>query len=490
MFEAALPISIYLVSSIAGSIYVQKFLRAKNQRIIRFFHEKKIAPFVWSSLYFMIQSLALERFDSANPLHDLVRVLADIGAVLLLQMLLYQKDISKQFFVAVSFVAGREIIRYIVVGLYSRLYSIWGELTSSFVQQGWIILKEEIERWIFVSDIMIWIIIILLYALMLITYLSVIANKFIRKDYQFKPHEYTFLILPSITTICISITLKMIIITVENGTSTIIFDKVPATMFWVPLICFLLLGVNITSVIIFQKLVQLSKEEKKRVILENQMVQMQREIEEIQDIYADMRGLRHDMRSHLESIAAVIRRTSGMDREELDGYIGSMEKAVSRLDFVYRTGNPITDVIIHQKKQEAEKEHISFEADFIYPDKQQIDAYDIGIVLNNGLENAIEASGRLVGKKSICLRSYMKGNLFFIEIENDFIGEISFNSETGLPLSTKDDKLLHGVGMENIQRCAKKYKGDIDITIRDVGDRKQFSLTVMFYEKYFTSNIP
>ena len=167
-----------------------------------------------------------------------------------------------------------------------------------------------------------------------------------------------------------------------------------------------------------------------------------------------------------------------------------MEKAVSRLDFAYRTGNPITDVIIHQKKQEAEKRHISFEADFTYPDKQQIDVYDIGIVLNNALENAIEANSRLAGEKNIRLRSYMKGNLFFIEIENDFSGELIINSETGLPISSKEDKRLHGLGMENIQRCAKKYKGDIDIMIRDMGDRKRFSLTIMFYEKYFAPEIP
>ena len=264
------------------------------------------------------------------------------------------------------------------------------------------------------------------------------------------------------------------------------FDKVPATMFWVPFICLLLLGVDIASVILFQKLIQLGEEERKRFILQNQMTQMQREIEEIQDIYADMRGLRHDMRGHLESIAAVIRRTSGKNREELDDYIEKMEITVSRLDFAYRTGNPITDVIIHQKKQEAEKQNIFFEADFIYPDKQQIDVYDIGIVLNNALENAIEASITARGKKRISLRSYMKGNLFFIEVENDFSGKIIFDSETGLPISSKEDRKLHGLGMENIKRCAQKYMGDIDITIHDMGDRKKFNLTIMMYEKYFT----
>ena len=42
MFEWVLPISIYLVSRIAGSSYVQKFLRRKNQGAHRFFGGKKL----------------------------------------------------------------------------------------------------------------------------------------------------------------------------------------------------------------------------------------------------------------------------------------------------------------------------------------------------------------------------------------------------------------------------------------------------------------
>ena len=476
MYEAGLSISLYLVNSIAGSIYMQKFLRGKYQ--------KKVVLFAWTSLYYMLQSLVLDKIDRSYPLNDLAGVLGDIVFVLLLLMLLYNKDFLKQLFVAVSFVAGKEIIKYIIVVM--NYGEHWAISKFSIVLLKKITTMKEVEMWSAVFGVANGLVNILLYALLLIVYLSIISRKFVRRDYHFKIHEYAFLILPSVSTLCISITLKILIFTVENGMTVIMFDKVPATMFWVPLICFLLLGVNISSVMLFQKLVQLGEEERKRAILENQMVQMQREIEEIQDIYADMRGLRHDLKSHLESIAAVIRRISGKDKEELDNYIEKMETTVSRLDFAYRTGNPITDIIIHQKKQEAEKHGISFEADFTYPDKQQIDVYDIAIVLNNALENAIEASRNAPGKKYINLRSYMKGNLFFIEVENDFLSEIIFDSETGLPVSSKADKQLHGLGMENIQRCAKKYMGGIDIIIQGTGDRKKFNLTIMMYEKNFT----
>ena len=476
MYEAGLSISLYLVNSIAGSIYMQKFLRGKYQ--------KKIVLFAWTSLYYIFQSLALDRIDRTYPFNDLMGVLIDIAFVLLLEMLLYSKDFLKQLFVAVSFVAGKEIIKYIILVINQGEY--WVISKFSLVLLKKITTMKEADVWNYIFNVTKGLVFILLYTLLLVIYFSMISRKFVKKDYQFQIHEYAFLILPNVSTLCISITLKMLIYTVENGMIVTMFDKVPATMFWVPLISFLLLGVNISSVMLFQKLVQLGEEERKRAILENQMVQMQREIEEIQDIYADMRGLRHDMKSHLESIAAVVRRISGKDKEELDSYIEKMETTVGRLDFAYRTGNPITDVIIHQKKQEAEKQNISFEADFTYPDKQQIDVYDIGIVLNNALENAIEASCKVEGKKRISLRSYMKGNLFFIEVENDFGGEIIFDDETGLPVSSKADKQLHGLGMENIQRCAKKYMGDIEITIHNTGEKKKFNLTIMMYEKYFT----
>ena len=361
MYEAGLSISLYLVNSIAGSIYMQKFLRGKYQ--------KKIVVFAWTSLYYIIQSLILDRISRTYPLNDLVGVLADIAFVLLLLMVLYNKDFLKQLFVAVSFVAGKEIIKYIMLVIIQGEYWVISKFSAALLKQ--ITTMKEVDIWSSILSVANGLVFILLYALLMVVYFSMISRRFVRKDYQFKIHEYAFLILPNVSTLCISITLKILIFTVENGMTIIMFEKVPATMFWVPLICFLFLGVNISSVMLFQKLVQLGEEERKRAILENQMMQMQREIEEIQDIYADMRGLRHDMKSHLESIAAVIRKISGKDKEELDSYIEKMETTVSRLDFAYRTGNPITDVIIHQKKQEAEKQNISFEADFTYPDKQQ-----------------------------------------------------------------------------------------------------------------------
>ena len=160
------------------------------------------------------------------------------------------------------------------------------------------------------------------------------------------------MILPCIAALCISITIKMMIISVENGMTAIIFDTIPATKFWIPIICVLLLSTIIASVLLFQKLVQYNEETGKRAILENQVRQMQKEIIEIQDIYTDMRGLRHDMRSHIVNISLLVKNMTGAVNKEIERYIGKMEETVNKLDFTYQTGNPITDIIIHQKWQE------------------------------------------------------------------------------------------------------------------------------------------
>ena len=292
------------------------------------------------------------------------------------------------------------------------------------------------------------------------------------------------MILPSIAAICISITLKMMIITVENGSTILIYYTVPETQFWIPVICVLLLGAVIANIILFQNVVQYHEENRKRTMLENQIQQMQKEVQEIQDIYADMRGLRHDLRGHINNITQYVKKQNNADAEELKNYIRNMEETVSRLDFGYQTGNPITDIIIHQKKQEADRAGVKFSVDFSYPKELQIDVYDIGVILNNALENAIEAATLLNRDKYVSLHSYVKGNLFFVEVENSFAREIVMNKESGLPESSKANKKFHGMGLTNIQRCARKYRGDIDIVIDTSKQEQQiFNLTIMLNGK-------
>lgn len=468
-------LSIYLVDSILSGIYSQGFLKEK--------YGKKAVLAVWGAAFFLIQIAVYEILDNRFPISEVVGIIVNVCVLLFMQFFLFEKDMQKQVFVAFSFVAGKESIKYIVSVFSIAFTGLWNKTFDILLAKSVSNTLDKLYHWTHISVIVIAVICVLFYAFLLSIYLFLISRKFVNKDYLLQVQENIFLVLPCVAALCISVTIKMMITSVENGMTVIIYDTVPATRFWIPVICVLLLSAIVASVILFQKLVQYNEETGKRAILENQVRQMQKEIVEIQDIYTDMRGLRHDMRSHIANISLLVKNVAGSVNEELESYIGKMEETVSKLDFTYQTGNLITDIIIHQKGQEAEKKQIQFKVDFAYPPNLLIDIYDIAVILNNALENAIEACRKTEGNKQIKLHSYVKGSLFFIEIENDFSEDIIIEKESGLPVSSKESGKLHGIGISNIQRCAKKYKGDIDIEISDTDGRKKFSLTVMMNGK-------
>ncbi len=471
-----LSILIHIINSIFSGVYTSQFLKSKQN--------KKATIILWTLTYFVTQVVIFEVIESRYPFNDVVGAVINVLLLLGMQWVFFRKGASGQLFVCFSFVAGKEIVKYIASVLINILGLITGKWIDNLIMQGKIIRLEQVENVNNAIMLMVSVVCVLLYALLIGVYLSLINKNYVRKEYQLQVRENVFLVLPSIAAICISITIKMMVLNVENGTTILIYDTVPATMFWIPVICIMLLGTVIANVILFQNVVQYHDENRKRTLLENQIQQMQKEVQEIQDIYTDMRGLRHDLRGHINNIMQYVKKHNNTEDEELNGYIRNMEETVSRLDFGCQTGNPITDIIIHQKKQEADRAGVKFSVDFNYPKELHIDVYDMGVILNNALENAIEAATLLERDKYVSLHSYMKGNLFFVEVENSFAREIIMDKESGLPESSKANKKYHGMGLINIQRCARKYKGDIDIVIdTSKQDQQIFNLTIMLNGK-------
>ena len=213
--------------------------------------------------------------------------------------------------------------------------------------------------------------------------------------------------------------------------------------------------------------------------MRNSMVEMER-------LYDDIRSVKHDMKNNMEVLQNLLQRkylSGGKEDEEIKKYFEGIHHAVEQLDNWERTKNAVSDTVINKKFRFAEKEikNIKLNADsFILPESVNIQSYDIGIILNNGLDNAIEACKRMSVKfpnseTFISIRSFYKRNLFFIKIENRFDGIVKIDKESGYPISTKEESKSQGIGLRNIRNRAKKYSGYIDCIIND--DR--FILSVM-----------
>ena len=471
-----LSLFLYGINGVFSGIYVAEFLKYK--------YSKKLTICVWSVVYFTFQILLFDILQDGYSFNDITKVVINILLLFIMQRIFYHNDLNSQLFVCFSFMAGKEIVKYIASVICNVIGTGLGNVVNSLVLEGKLATQAETKIAVDIIISATYLISGTAYGLMLGAYLFLTSKRYVRKEYKLQINEIIFLLLPSIAALCISITVKMMIISVEDGITTIIYDAVPGTMIWLPIICILMLATIIANVVLFQNVVEYHEENKKRAMLENQIFHMQKEISEIQDIYLDMRGLKHDLRGHINNIAGYVRKHNYEENEELINYINRMEETVDRLEFGYQSGNPIIDIIIHQKLQEAYRNGIKMTVDFSIPKELQIDAYDMGVILNNALDNAIEASNSLLGDKYIFLNSYIKGNLFFVEIENRYKNDIIFHKESNLPKSSKKESAFHGMGLQNIRRCARKYNGEIDIVLgTDEHNEKIFNLTIMLNGK-------
>ena len=200
-----------------------------------------------------------------------------------------------------------------------------------------------------------------------------------------------------------------------------------------------------------------------------QMENMKRRISEVEGLYCDMRAMRHDIGNHIMTLECLCERK---EYDEAQSYLERLKRSFESSFAEIKSGNPVTDVILTQGLKQAKEKGIEFMCDFHYPDN--IDAFDLSIILNNALANAMEAA-------SVCANPYIeissrcRENAYMLEIKNNFKGSLSYDECTGLPKTIKADKNRHGYGLENIRRTAQKYFGDIDISAKS----GEFTLCVM-----------
>lgn len=187
---------------------------------------------------FLSQIVIFEIVGSKYQINDIAQVVVNLCILFFLQLLLFRQDLTKQAFVIFSFVAGKEIVKYIVSIFNFALCGLWNRTFNFLVLEEKINTVKAASVLGKISTGVISIISALLYAILLIVYLRLIRREFVKKDYQLQVQESVFLILPSIAALCISITIKMMIVTVENGMTVIIYETVPATQVWIPVICF------------------------------------------------------------------------------------------------------------------------------------------------------------------------------------------------------------------------------------------------------------
>lgn len=240
-------------------------------------------------------------------------------------------------------------------------------------------------------------------------------------------------------------------------------------------LAFLYFGISIVTIVVmtvlFQNIKAGQEEKLQNELLAAQIDSMERHIGQVESLYQNIRSIRHDMANHILTLERLY---AGNNVEEAANYSRELKTAISAIAGEIKSGNPVTDVILQEAKNEAEKRKIRFQSDFYYPTGKNINVFDVSVILNNALQNAMENAGRSEAPY-ISVLSYHSNNAYMIEISNSFRGSLKWDEERELPVTSKEKTEGHGYGLSNIRMVARKYSGDIAIDLKD----NEFRLSVM-----------
>lgn len=137
------------------------------------------------------------------------------------------------------------------------------------------------------------------------------------------------------------------------------------------------------------------------------------------------------------------------------------------------TGFSFLDFILNYKKAEMDKNEISFKLDVdLY--SIPLEEAELGIVLGNLFDNAIEAANQCESqKRNIYLKIGNMNQMFLLCMKNSSIREPYLKK--GRFMTTKEDSYAHGLGVESVKRIVEDQGGSIWFQY----DEEHFEVTIL-----------
>ncbi len=332
--------------------------------------------------------------------------------------------------------------------------------------------------------------------------------------------EMLLLMLPATMGMLYFISNERNVIVVLEKTDRYLSDMIPEFTLMESAMEIILIAAIMSMLWLYQKLKQEQAKKQSDRLLLQEVRSMRAHVEEVERLHDGLRGMRHDMRNHISVLQGLMQRGAfGQAQEYLDSMGRSYTGEAGKVGAVYAgkqpeeneagdigrrpdeegtgdvgrrpdeegtvdvgrrsegeaskhgagkeereteimTGNPVTDVILAEHRRRITEAGTMFETDFHYPDSAAVDAFDLSVILDNALTNALEAAPQ---GSFIRIRSFREGQAYLIVIENAFEGVLAGIGAEGLPMTTKQPAEEHGFGLRHIKTVVERYHGAMTI---------------------------
>ena len=176
--------------------------------------------------------------------------------------------------------------------------------------------------------------------------------------------------------------------------------------------------------------------------------------QEVENMYRQIRGWRHDYRNHIQTMKAY---AANGDLEAIKGYLDELDTDLNTVDTVVKTGNAMADAILNSKISLARSKNIAVQVDAHIPVQLSMSELDLCVIIGNLFDNAIEASLALPEEKRL-IRVYMdmKNTQLYISFTN-FTASGKLPKANGRFRTTKGEG--HGFGLVRMDAIVERLDG-------------------------------
>ena len=185
---------------------------------------------------------------------------------------------------------------------------------------------------------------------------------------------------------------------------------------------------------------------------------------QINEVYDAMRGMKHDLKNHCFILNEFLK--TEQYQEAINFLESFASKAMIEDNLIIHTNNVVLDALMNEKLSVAKSKGIDTLVNIAVQRKLKIDTIDWCMLVGNIMDNAIEACEKIKSvKKEIRIKAVSKNSFFSINVVNSAFRPIVSNA--GLFKTTKPQKMMHGLGMKNMQEVVDKYDGVMTTDFKD-----------------------
>ena len=192
--------------------------------------------------------------------------------------------------------------------------------------------------------------------------------------------------------------------------------------------------------------------ERRIMRFQNELVD--RHYDEVEVMYRKMRAWRHDYHNHIQALKAYM---SLSRYEQAMDYLDGLDKDLSTVDTVLKTGNVMVDAILNSKLSMIQEREIAVDATALVPGDISVSGIDLAVLIGNLLDNAMEACMEIPEEGERFIRIYIDiiKKQLYISVTNSMKGKAGRRGERFLARKAGN----HGFGLLRIDSIVAKYGG-------------------------------